>query len=315
MGKRKLLSTNFFQCEWTGYPLKNAHCYLPSRSQSNKLIKKGSYCNWESVVAHIEYMRAQDPEADFASALEHIEYITGTVVAPAPHFESLSHTKGRMDVLAFHEACSRQTGPISFVKIMPTGEIFEALATPTNGRFLFQDYLHQPYNKELAPSTFHSMRKKGSDKGTERDLSVWYYATKELPPNQTASNLFKMQLFGDVLLVQQSREASFLPRERFVSFTKEMFDDQFSKRKRGKIQETPSLTPAAYETLKQQMQASLNAYEQKASKFAAPPRETSKAATTGPSDGYTLAAKYRARCEKKELEKMVSPAVSTLAGW
>ena len=53
---------------------------------------------------------------------------------------------------------------------------------------------------------FHSMRKKGG-KGTERDLSVWYYADKSLPHNPHASNLFKMlsvlSLFSNLNLTKK----------------------------------------------------------------------------------------------------------------
>ena len=48
---------------------------------------------------------------------------------------------------------------------------------------------------------------------------MWYYPGRvDLPPNPTASALFKLQLFGDVLIVQQSRENSFLPRTRCIPF-------------------------------------------------------------------------------------------------
>ena len=39
MGKRKLNSTTFFQCDWTGFPMKSAHCYWPSWSQTGKLLE------------------------------------------------------------------------------------------------------------------------------------------------------------------------------------------------------------------------------------------------------------------------------------
>ena len=50
------------------------------------------------------------------------------------------------------------------------------------------------------------MRKKGSK---DRDLTVFYWPFKNgLPFNQTASNMFKMQIYGDVLLVQQTRRVA-----------------------------------------------------------------------------------------------------------
>jgi hypothetical protein len=296
MGKRKLNGTSFWQCEWTGLPMKSSHCYWPSWSATGKLIKKGSYCNWESVVAHAKYQLDKGLDAEeHAKIIDHVQEIIGTVVEPAPHYEELAHTKGRMTALDFHTACTLQTHPITAVKISPNGEIFELLVHPDQssahtGSFIFADYLHAPYAYHGPPHTFHSMHKKGS-KG-DRDLSVWYYPNKELQHNVTASNLFKMQLYGDVLLVQQSREQSFMPRERFVSFNKLQFDEQFcKKRKRVEVQ---CMTGAQYEDVKEKMQQTLNAYEEVAAAAALPPKEMSKAAPARV-DGRSLAQKLKAR--------------------
>ena len=55
MGKRKLHAASFYQCEWTGLPMRQPYCYMPSWSPTDKLLRKGSYCNWESVAAHAQY--------------------------------------------------------------------------------------------------------------------------------------------------------------------------------------------------------------------------------------------------------------------
>ena len=306
MGKRKLNSTTFFQCDWSGFPMKSAHCYWPSWSQSGKLLKKGSYCNWESVVAAVDHELYARPitslsAAEGAKIKEHIAHMCGTeYVKSAPHFDDLAHTKGKLDAHGFHEKCVHASDPIMGVKIAPDGDVFEVLITPDassadTGRYVFEPYMHPCFLHPATLSHFHSMRKKGAAKGTERDLSVWYYATKELPPNTTASNLFKMQLFGDILLVQQSREASFMPRERYISFNKTQFEEQFYKKKRRGPSDPPSLSPSAYNDLKQQMQATLNSYEERVSADAAPPRETSRAMAVAPTDGRKLAAKLRER--------------------
>ena len=121
-------------------------------------------------------------------------------------------------------------------------------------------------------SHFRSMRKKGQ-RGPERDLTVWYYNTKELPFNKAASDLFKMQLYGDVLLVQQSREACFLPRERYISYFKAQFEEGFSK-KRKRPAEVPCMTTAQYQDVKGQIQDTLNRYEEAVSAEALPPQQT-----------------------------------------
>lgn len=297
MGKRKLNDTSFYQCEWTGFPMKSAHCYMPSWSPTGKLMKKGSYCNWESVIAHGNWLlnHSEIHEHEHQKISEHVEFVTGVNVSSAPHFNELSHTKGDLDVHAFHAACAMQTGPITAVKISPNGEIFELLLSPVEGKFDFNSYMHKPYNHLMVLSTFHSMRKKGTNKNTDRDLTVWYYPTRDLTHNPTASNLFKMQLYGDILLVQQSREACFLPRERFVSFNKAQFEEQFTKKRRKATAEPPSLSREAYDTLKEQMQATLNSYEQRMSSTAVDPKTMSNTQTMVQTSGRKLAEKLKER--------------------
>lgn len=299
MGKRKLNGTSFWQCDWTGLPMKQAHCYWPSWSTAGKLFKKGSYCNWESVIAHAKFQLGKqmiEPQ-EHDKILEHIENVTGTVVEPAPHYDVLAHTKGRMTASEFHDACVFQKHPITGVKISPDGDVFECILSPdttsdNTGRFRFEHYLHKPFNNHHGPpNMFHSMRKKG--KGTERDLSVWYYADKSLPHNTHASNLFKMQLYGDVLLVQQSREQSFLPRERYISFTRTHFDEQFCKKR--KRQEVQCMSMSGYAEAKVQMQDALNQYEARAAAGAVPPKQMACTPTTAPIDGRSLAKKLKER--------------------
>ena len=56
MGKRKLHHSIYYQCDWTGLPMHKSHCYMPHVAKDKKgrqvIAKRGSYCNWESVVAH-----------------------------------------------------------------------------------------------------------------------------------------------------------------------------------------------------------------------------------------------------------------------
>lgn len=294
MGKRKLNGTNFWQCDWTGFPMKQAYCYWPSWSATGKLFKKGSYCNWESVIAHAAWLADKQaiPQDEYFRIVEYIEQLTGTHVEAAPHYEELMHTKGRMSADDFHAQCVAHKHPIAAVKITPNGEVFEVILQPANGQFNIDSYLHQPFTYHGSPSTFHSMRKKGS-KGTDRDLSVWYYPVKDLPHNQHASNLFKMQLYGDVLLVQQSREVAFLPRERFISFTRAQFDEHFTKKR--KRQEVQCMSMSGYAEAKEAMQETLNRYEANQSAGAVPPKQMASTQMLAPTSGYSLAKKLKER--------------------
>ena len=273
MGKRKLHNTSYWQCDWTGYPLKQAYCYFPTWT-NGKLVKKGSYCNWESVVAHAQLLHADAPE-ELERVREHVNHMCGTVVSAAPHFTHLSHIKSdgqNLSMTEFHKECTLMDQQITAVKILPNGDVFEVIVAPEHFSVYFAPYLHPPYNGCLQPSHFRSMRKKGQ-RGPERDLTVWYYNTKELPFNKAASDLFKMQLYGDVLLVQQSREACFLPRERYISYFKAQFEEGFSK-KRKRPAEVPCMTTAQYQDVKGQIQDTLNRYEEAVSAEALPPQQT-----------------------------------------
>ena len=95
----------------------------------------------------------------------------------------------------------------------------------------FAKHLTRPYALQgplHTPQSFQTVRKKGS-KDRDLDLTVFYWPFKNgLPFNQTASNMFKMQIYGDVLLVQQTREPCFLPRDRYVNYTLLAFNEQFA---------------------------------------------------------------------------------------
>ena len=288
MGKRKLHNTTFFQCDWTGFPMKAAHCYMPDWN-NGKLVKKGSYFNWESVVAHAQVSCSGGEQLQ--AVLDHVQAVCGVQVQPAPHYNELSHTKGHTDVAGYHTACCAQNDPVMAVKITPAGEIFECLVQPNlSGKLDFSEFLHTPYTPvELA--TFHSMRRKGA-KATDRNLCVFYYPSKSLAPNPVASNCFKMQLHGDVLLIHQSNEDSALPRERFVSFYKTQYDDLFVK-KRKRVDQ-PCMTEDQYERVKTAMQAQFNAIEHTVASTATVPQDQMKV-HRAPTEGKSLATLVKER--------------------
>ena len=275
----------FYQCDWTGYAMKAPFCYMPAWDANGKLLKKGSYCNWESVMAHackeLEDAKASlecEPLAKcvehFEAVRSHIENICGTVINCAPDFMELSHFTGAMTPEEFQRNCETTATPITVVKISPNGDIFEAIVNPTTVQVdNFAHYLHKPYSCHESPHRFNTMRKKGS---ASRDLAVFHYACKDLSPNQVASNVFKMQLYGDVLMVQQSREQCWVPRERFVSFTRQQFCDQFLRKRKRAQSDVPHLTVADYDKVKNDMQTVFNEYEAKLAKNAVPPEQMSK---------------------------------------
>ena len=134
MGKRKIHNTTFYQCDWTGYAMRAPYCYLPQWTSAGKLIKKGSYCNWESVVAHADALHeAGNPaftEEDVRRIREYVLHLVGTPVSPAPHWQELAHMKGTLDAAAFHAACCRR-GALTCVLLKPDGSVTEAAIDET----------------------------------------------------------------------------------------------------------------------------------------------------------------------------------------
>lgn len=285
MGKRKLHSASFYQCDYTGFPLKTTCCHMPTWPDGNgrrdgKMVKRGSYANWESVAAHAHMMHDQDliTHEQLGDVIEYIHEVTGsTYLKLAPNYERLLHFKGGMTMDEFHRECCSQDGPINCVKITPEGEVLDVLVNPKEtGTFDFADYMHKPFQNLgplHRPSYFHTIRKSRGLR--DKELTVWYWPDKGLNFNTVASNTFKMQLHGDIIMTQHSKEASFLPRERYISFNKTQFDDQYVK-KRRKTTEPPSISSAEYARVKAQMQASLDVYEADRKKGAVRPSDISR---------------------------------------
>ena len=282
MGKRKLHGIVFYQCDYTGFPMRYSNCYMPSWDpKTGKLVKKGSYCNWESVLAHVNMLSGDVSitcvEQEREKIRQHIAGITGIdhkCMVPAPAVSELYHMSGNTTRLSpddYHNMCTYVHDPIKGVKITTEGEIIDIVITPTSGVLRFADYLH-PSSYDGEPQKFRSIRKKITNQ-TAKDLTVIYCPCRDLPANTVASNVFKMQLHGDVIMVQTSKEQSFLPRERFVSYTRQEFCDQFMKKRKRNTVETPAMEIEEYNKAKRQMQEQFTAFEAHGSKDAKEPKQ------------------------------------------
>jgi hypothetical protein len=51
MGKRKIHGVTYYQCDYTGLPMRNSYCYVPTWKEDGRMTKQGSYCCWEAVLA------------------------------------------------------------------------------------------------------------------------------------------------------------------------------------------------------------------------------------------------------------------------
>ena len=285
MGKRKLHGQTYYQCDWTAFPMRLSNCYMPFWNAENKLVKRGSYCNWESVLAHANYMRISGDEKMTEDQYQRVLQYVNNIIGPLPdrldeyHYSFLEHFKDEPEMWAplssqprnwsldeYHKKCCVATVDVTAVKIRPISggdpEPMEVILQPSDGSFNFDSYLTRPYmlnGPEHTVAQFQSTRKGRAPKD---ELTVYHWPFKNgLPYNTMASNIFKMQIYGDVLLVQQSKETCWTMRDRFTNFTKQRFDELFTKKRKKEETEVGALTPSEFSQMKTEMQVSLNGYE------------------------------------------------------
>lgn len=313
MGKRKLHNVTYYQCDWSGLAMRSSNCYMPSWSADGKFTKYGSYANWECVVAHNEQLFA-DGEIDLSMYSRRIEYINNLCHCPvqaAPHFSRLQWfaRDDQNGVIKspeeFHNLCCAEEREVVAVRIQSSGEVNEVLTKACNvASQRGVPYLTRPYNSMGAetPTTFQVMRKKSSKETA--DLTVFYWPEKNgLPLNTTATQLFKMQIYGDVLLLRQTKESSFLPRERFVNFTLVDYTEQCAtKRKRTVVSTRDALTTGEFEELKAQMKEQLASVEHAVSSSAEKPEDMARAAVLPDPSGRELAKLVKEQQKMRKLE-------------
>lgn len=302
MGKRKMHGQVFYQCDWTAFPMLASNAYMPTWT-TGKLTKRGSYYNWEAVLAHAHHMHDVEKvleTSELDRITQHVTEHTGCLPDYRQfHFSFLEHFKTddekwmQVDKVErnwcaedFHNACCLSNTDITAVKISPDGAVFDIIMKVGE---LVKSYLTCPYmytSDEHSPSQFQSMRKGKIPK--DRDLTVFYWPGKNgLEHNTTASSIFKVAIYGDVLLVQETKEASAKPRNRFINFNKQMFDDLFHK-KRKKPTATCGMTKKEFDSVKAEMQSSLNGCEASISEGASRPQDLAAGAKMPPSAGFEL---------------------------
>lgn len=314
MGKRRLHDNTYFQCDWTGLPMRTTNCYMPSWNENGKLTKHGSYCCWEAVVAH-----AQEKREDATKVCEYINNLVGCTVEAAPHWSQLSWFRDSaggeqgppIDTpTQFLEACINKADPIIAVRMPPGGVTHEVMCSADDARNSFKAHLTTPFNLHgplHEPQSFLTVRKKGVK---DRDITVFYWPFKNgLLHNQIASQMFKMQIYGDVVIVQQTKEHCFLPRERYVNFFNVNFQEQFKRRR----DTTPTLSTEEYGEVKAELVSELQQLEEVSSSSASMPGDLAKASVILPPSGKEIAKLLRAQGHEppsKRSKAILSPESS-----
>ena len=231
MGKRKLHNETYFQCDWTGIPMKSTNCFMPSWTPPSrvgdkiigaKLIKHGSYSCWEAVVAHAALLHKEAPEK-LQEIRAYINTIVGCTVEAAPDFTSLAWFSLVAPQFTTAELWMEQVtsdpSDIVAIRIPADGAVnyHEVECKSASIQEKFTDAFPMPVRApQIAPQRFQLARRKGAK---DRDISVFYVPDNNgMPLNATASSLFKMQIYGDALTLLASDGVPILPPTLVLCF-------------------------------------------------------------------------------------------------
>jgi hypothetical protein len=265
MGKRKIHGVTYYQCDYTGLPMRNSYCYVPSWKEDGRMTKQGSYCCWEAVLA----ATAASPHA--AEIKKYVEELVGCELSQAPPTTELAwlNETGRITTIdSFLCACEIPFKPVHVVEIDVDGRLTHAVLA----RRAWNGFAHR----------FTTTRKKGKEKTFE----VCFLG--EGPANPTATQYFKQALFGPIYVALKSNELAIQERTRYLDLNLDLFSSVFLPRKRKE----PGLEKKEYESVKEEMQQELMQVEAAASAAALPPSQLAKAAVMPCASGAEIALLY-----------------------
>ncbi len=315
MGKGKLHDKPMYRCDYTGVPMPTAGFQLgQTKPGSTKVSKTGNFLNAEAAVA---YLYLLDIDADTRKCMhDWVNGQVGAVVSPAPHLSRLQWLQTYVapppdaaenytitNAEYFDQMCISTFAPFTAVHLSHTGRATEIAGDYRTADSYFTEHLlpapggtNPDGTREIFgwPQRMIANLSKAGAKKTKWPVHVFYRPfNNALPPNKTASSLFKMQLWGDVVCVYATKnEASHYPRQRYTSFTLADFDQIKSaaapKRKRVEPQ---ALTVEEYnQTVKQGMRDDLRAVEHVSTSLAENPNVLARAQVMPPPLGKELAS-------------------------
>ena len=271
MGKRKINDIVYYQCDYTGMPMRASNCYIPSYSVAGKLLKHGSYCCWEAVIA------ASGGDTNVQAL---VDEIVGCAVARAPDqctLSWLSETGAIANIDEFLAACDDPNKPVHVIEIAVDGRLTEAVIA----RRAYASFTHR----------FTTMRKKGKEKAYE----VCFNGVGA--PNTVATQYFKQELSGNVYVALKSKELAIKERSRYLPLDIESFKTMFASRKR----KIDALDKSDYESVKTEMKNELMRVEAQAAQGTQKPADLAKAALMPPASGMEIAALVRMQADEPPL--------------
>lgn len=302
MGKRKINGKQFYTCDWTALPMSKTNAYLPTYNADGQLRKRGSYYNWEAALSHLQQVYDDDvatleepndnARADYERAREHIRAQTSDDIDTTPPVNALRHFGGDMDVADWLEACHEQTNEVLGVVIPANGPITDILVDMPCDLVVGEPVgisgslwsTGRGLDSKLA--SFNVVRK--GKYGKTLDLTV-FYETLKVAHNNAATQYFKQEIRGDVLVMQSTREVCAVPRTRYINYPLHHFEDEFYRSRRKKADTHATSDVAEYSANKVKMQESLDKVELSVTKYADTPTQVAHSAKCPPPSGKELA--------------------------
>lgn len=266
--KRKLHTLTYYQCDWTGFLMSTPNCYLPTWTVEGRLVKKGHYCNWESVLAHATILYKDSVET-LHNVKTYLKNIAGedVIVPEALQVLELAH---------FRPDASKYTAREMHMLCCMDDMKFKDVVMINRQGMLFK------VDTEMLPTNYS--RFQPPSKG---NFEYWVYfdAQSTEGRNKLASSIFKLVINGAAYVVKVAKEPCFMPRERVVSLSTAEFEEKFMSKSKRKH----AMTTEEYSEAKVEMSASLDAMEASASASALPPKKLARASKIPPPDGKELA--------------------------
>lgn len=231
MGKRKHIDVSYWQCDWTGMPLGVSRYYIPVMEANGRVTRKGTYMNWQCARAHLNYMHSQDKITyeEFLKSVNLINNLAGYTVCNAPDYQALMHFGGKMTILEFTQQCNERLEPLSAVRMNCDGTVQHVYISPVNGNY------DCGLSKEMECTDWDLLRPTRKLKNVkDKQMAVICNRVPVDPQRATyntkASQLFKIELYGDVLIVCLTKRVDVDHMDEFLCFTMDDFEEQFKKK-------------------------------------------------------------------------------------
>lgn len=275
MGKRKMNQSGdtYYQCDYTMVPMPKTFCYRPEW-KDGKLVKNGSYCCWEAVLAHVYETRLDD--VDYIEQVErHIKQSVGARVTKGPHRSRMSWLSSEGDISSVQDYINvecAQSGSVTVIELTPDGK---------------QEAVEMDRGFLASLPKFTTSRKRSGWSGT---LVVHHMQATQF--NTQATQMFKQNLHGSVYVAACSTEPCLVERTRYLDFTPENFALAFKSKRKERVPAASGMDNDEYEMLKQAMQQELSHVESSAAALAEQPGTLAKAATMPPAMGAEMARLY-----------------------